>query len=67
MGVWDMLYLIQKYKKALEHADNPAFSLKTRAEFSAKAEQLRAQMARYLERVEMKQQDKNTKEGNMRG
>ncbi len=52
MGVWDMLYLIQKYKKALEHADNPAFSLETRAEFSAKAEQLRVQMARYLERVE---------------
>lgn len=52
MGVWDMLYLIQKYKKALEHADNPAFSPETRAEFCAKAEQLRAQMARYLERVE---------------
>jgi hypothetical protein len=52
MGVWDMLYLIQKYKKALVHADNPAFSPETRAEFSAKAEQLRAQMARYLERVE---------------
>ncbi len=52
MGVWDMLYLIQKYKKALEHADNPAFSPETRAEFSAKAEQLRVQMARYLERVE---------------
>ena len=52
MGVWDMLYLIQKYKKALEHADNPSFSPETRAEFCAKAEQLRAQMARYLERVE---------------
>ena len=52
MGVWDMLYLIQKYKKALEHADNPAFSPETRAEFCAKAEQLRAQMARYVERVE---------------
>ena len=52
MGVWDMLYLIQKYKKALEHADNPAFSPETRAEFCAKAEQLRAQMVRYLERVE---------------
>jgi len=56
MGVWDMLYLIQKYKKALEHADNPAFSPETRAEFSAKAEQLRAQMARYLERVEKRQE-----------
>ena len=52
MGVWDMLYLTQKYRKALEHADNPAFSPETRAEFSMKAEQLRAQMARYLVRVE---------------
>ena len=52
MGVWDMLYLTQKYRKALEHADNPAFSPETRAEFTAKAEHLRAQMARYLERVE---------------
>lgn len=56
MGVWDMLYLIQKYKKALEHADNPAFSPETRAEFSIKAEQLRAQMARYIQRVEKQQQ-----------
>lgn len=61
MGVWDMLYLIQKYKKALEHADNSAFSPETRAEFSTKAEQLRVQMAGYLERVEMRQQDENTK------
>ena len=52
MGAWDMLYLTQKYRKALEHADNPAFSPETRAEFNIKAEQLRAQMARYLERVE---------------
>jgi hypothetical protein len=52
MGVWDMMYLTQKYRKALEHADNPAFSPETRAEFSMKAEQLRAQMARYIQRVE---------------
>ena len=52
MGVWDMLYLTQKYRKALEHADNPAFSPETRIKFSLKAEHLRTQMARYLERVE---------------
>ena len=52
MGVWDMLYLIQTYKKALERADNPAFSPETRAEFRIKAEHLREQMARYLERIE---------------
>ena len=59
MGVWDMLYLTQKYKKALVHADNPAFSPETRAEFSIKAEQLRAQMARYLARVEKMQEVKD--------
>jgi hypothetical protein len=52
MGVWDMMYLIQQYKKALERADNPAFSTETRAEFGVKAEHLRDQMARYLARVE---------------
>ena len=56
MGVWDMLYLMQKYKKALERADNPAFSQETRAEFSVKADHLRAQMARYMERVEKLQE-----------
>ena len=56
MGVWDMLYLMQKYKKALERADNPAFSQETRAEFSVKADHLRAQMARYVERVEKLQE-----------
>lgn len=56
MGVWDMMYLTQKYRKALEHADNPAFSPETRAEFSMKAEHLRAQMARYIQRVEKQQQ-----------
>ena len=56
MGVWDMLYLTQKYRKALEHAGNPAFSPETRAEFGIKAEHLRAQMARYIQRVEKQQQ-----------
>ena len=56
MGVWDMLHLIQKYRKALEYSNNPAFSPETRAEFNIKAEQLRAQMARYLARVEKQQQ-----------
>ena len=59
MGVWDMMYLTQKYRKALEHADNPAFSPETRAEFSMKAEQLRAQMARYIQRVEKMQEVKD--------
>ena len=68
MGVWDMLYLTQKYKKALEHAVNPTFSPETRAEFSIKAEHLRAQMARYLERVERqnsKQTDSDNQESSM--
>jgi hypothetical protein len=52
MGVWDMMYLIQKYKKALLLAENQHFSEKTRNEFWAKAEHLRTQIAQYLERVE---------------
>jgi len=52
MGVWDMMYLVQQYKKALRHAENQNYSEKTRSEFSLKAEHLRLQMARYLERVE---------------
>jgi hypothetical protein len=52
MGVWDMMYLVQQYKKALRLAENQNFSEKTRSEFSLKAEHLRLQMARYLERVE---------------
>ncbi len=49
MGVWDMMYLVQQYKKALRLAENQNFSEKTRSEFSLKAEHLRLQMARYLE------------------
>ena len=52
MGVWDMMYLVQQYKKALRLAENQNFSEKTRSEFSVKAEHLRLQLARYLERVE---------------
>ena len=56
MGVWDMVYLMQQYRKALEHADNPAFSPETRAEFGVKVENLRNQMARYMARVEKLQE-----------
>ena len=56
MGVWDMLYLTQKYRKALEHAGNPAFSPETQAEFEIKADHLREQMARYIQRIEKQQQ-----------
>lgn len=52
MGVWDMMHLVQQYKKALLHAENQNYSEKTRSEFSLKAEHLRLQIARYLERVE---------------
>jgi hypothetical protein len=52
MGVWDMMYLVQQYKKALRFAENENYSEKSRSEFSLKAEHLRLQMARYLERVE---------------
>ena len=56
MGVWDMLHLMRQYRKALERADNPAFSLEARAEFGVKADHLRDQMARYIERVEKQEQ-----------
>ena len=52
MGVWDMMYLMQQYKKALEQADNPAFSATQREDFREKADDLRSQMGRYLQRVE---------------
>jgi hypothetical protein len=56
MGVWDMMYLVQQYKKTLRLAENQHFSERTRNEFSEKAEHLRIQMARYLERVEKRQE-----------
>ena len=52
MGAWDMMYLVQQYKKALRLAENQNFSEKTRSEFSLKAEHLRLQMTRYLERAQ---------------
>ena len=52
MGVWDMMYLMQQYKKTLEQADNPAFSTAQREDFREKADDLRSQMDRYLQRVE---------------
>ncbi len=53
MGVWDLMYLVQQYKKALRLAENQNFSEKTRTEFSLKAEHLRLQIARNLKRVEL--------------
>jgi hypothetical protein len=52
MGVWDMMYLMQQYKKTLEQADNPAFSAAQREDFREKADDMRSQMDRYLRRVE---------------
>ena len=52
MGVWDMMYLMQQYKKTLEQADNPAFSAAQRKEFREKADDLWSQMDRYLQCVE---------------
>jgi hypothetical protein len=56
MGVWDMIYLMQQYNKTLELAGNPAFSQELQEEFRGKAEFLRNQMDRYLQRVEDKMQ-----------
>ena len=52
MGVWDMMYLMQQYKKSLEQADNQAFSAAQRKEFREKADDLWSQMDRYLQCVE---------------
>jgi hypothetical protein len=52
MGVWDMVHLLQQYRKMLVRADNLAFSEKTRDEFRIKAENKRQQMIRYMENVE---------------
>ena len=51
MGVWDMMYLMQQYKKTIEQAENPAFSAAQREDFREKADNLRSQMGRYLQRV----------------
>jgi hypothetical protein len=63
MGVWDMIYLMQQYKKALERADNPAFSEQQREESREKAERLRNQMHRYLQRVEARSAKDRKKRG----
>ena len=52
MGVWDMVYLVQKYKKLVERSQNPLFGEASRNEFAEQAEVVRAQMRRYFERVE---------------
>jgi hypothetical protein len=52
MGVWDIMYLVQQYKKALRLAENQNFSEKTLAEFSLKAKHLRLKIARHLELFE---------------
>ena len=52
MGVWDMVYLVQKYKKLIERSQNPLFGEASRNEFAEQAEVVRTQMRRYLERVE---------------
>ena len=54
MGVWDMVHLLQQYRKMLVRADNLAFSEKTRDEFRIKAENIRQHMIRYMENVEKK-------------
>jgi predicted DNA-binding protein len=62
MGVWDMMYLQGKYRKTLELSWNLKFSEKTRAEFAEKAEAIREQMIRYMERVENYELANNVKE-----
>jgi hypothetical protein len=52
MGVWDMMYLMQQYKKTLEQAENPAFSAAQREDFREKADDLQSQIGRYLQGVE---------------
>ena len=54
MGVWDMMYLVQKYRKLLLRSENLAFSEVTRADFAEQAETVRAQMIRYMKRAERK-------------
>ena len=69
MGVWDLMYLVQQYKKALRLAENQDFSEKTRSEFSLKAENLRLQIGRHLERAEKSSmiQESYNKDGSIQG
>jgi hypothetical protein len=55
MGVLDVRYSMREYKKPLVNAVNPALSSEVRDEFSERSEDLRRQMARYLEQVETRQ------------
>jgi hypothetical protein len=52
MGVWDMMYLMQLHKKSLALACNPNLSNEMQSEYLDKAEVIRQQVIRYLERVE---------------
>ena len=52
MGVWDMMYLMQRHNQALALASNPNVSAQRQTEYAEKAEVTRWQMVRYLERVE---------------
>ena len=46
---------MREYKKPLMNNDNPALSSEIREEFSQRSEDLRRQMARYLDGVETRQ------------
>ena len=61
MGVWDMVYLVQKYKKLIERSQNPQFGEASRNEFAEQAEVVRAQMLRYMKRVEKQIEVSNLK------
>jgi hypothetical protein len=52
MGVWDMMYRVQKYEKLLQRSENPLFCEATKAGFAEQAEVVRAHMHSYMERVE---------------
>jgi hypothetical protein len=61
MGVWDMMYLVQKYKKLLQRSENPLFCEATRAGFAEQAQVVRDQMRRYMERVERQSEELESK------
>ena len=61
MGVWDMMYLVQKYKKLLQRSENPLFCEATRTGFAEQAEVVREQMRRYMERVEKQSEELESK------
>jgi hypothetical protein len=65
MGVWDMMYLMEQHKKALTLAWNPNLSAERRTVYAEKAEVIRQQMIRHLERVEECQKSLNQKLQNL--